>query len=226
MPGLLPPLDFDSGKSEYTFTFDLEEMPVAALIFRMRDRQCCAANRRLENLLGTARADVVGQAFDKLLGKAGGQEKISGFGEVRLGKADGRTVSMMMLALPMVQAGAEVLLCLFTEPAAQGWRSADLACAIEAVIREDMQWFSGAVMERLACRRSSAAGTGLAQLTPRERQILRLVCEGNDDADIAAELAISRNTLRNHLSNIYGKAGVKRRSQVVVWGRERGITAI
>jgi DNA-binding CsgD family transcriptional regulator len=37
-------------------------------------------------------------------------------------------------------------------------------------------------------------------------------------------LRLSRNTIRNHVSSLYRKIGVNRRSAAVIWARERGIT--
>ncbi|MDN5874441.1 MAG: LuxR C-terminal-related transcriptional regulator [Sinobacteraceae bacterium] len=62
-------------------------------------------------------------------------------------------------------------------------------------------------------------------LTTRERQVLERICKGQTDAEIAAALQISRNTVRNHVANLYDKIGVNRRSAAVVWGRERGLAA-
>jgi DNA-binding NarL/FixJ family response regulator len=102
----------------------------------------------------------------------------------------------------------------------------DLVAAIEAVMK-DTTWFSRTVMERLAQirqpRREGEAQAGLDELTPREREVLGLICKGLSDADIAAALKLSRHTVRNHVATLYGKIGVNRRSAAVVWGRERGV---
>ncbi|MGH8145672.1 MAG: response regulator transcription factor [Rhodanobacteraceae bacterium] len=206
-------------------TFNLDEFPVAALLCQVRDTRCIAVNRRFEQLVGNARAEMTGCAIDDLVIASRDNGGLPADRGVLLRRHDGTTVAMTRVSLPVIHGGAHASLHLFLERRLQGWRNVDLAFAIDAVIRDDMQWFSGAVMERLARLRSSTAGSGLEHLTTRERQVLKRVCEGRDDAHIAAELGISRNTLRNHLSNIYGKADVRRRSEVVVWGRERGITA-
>ena len=49
-------------------------------------------------------------------------------------------------------------------------------------------------------------------LTPREIQVLRLVAAGLSDAQVAAQLVISRRTVSTHLTAIYGKLGVTSRS--------------
>jgi DNA-binding NarL/FixJ family response regulator len=53
-------------------------------------------------------------------------------------------------------------------------------------------------------------------LSPREREILRLVTEGKDNATIAQELFISPYTVKNHISNILLKLHVANRIQAAV----------
>ena len=71
-----------------------------------------------------------------------------------------------------------------------------------------------------------AAGEDAAfsTLSPREREVLGLLTGGLGNADIAARLAISDKTVRNHLSNIFDKLGVWTRAQAIVFARERGFT--
>ena len=61
-------------------------------------------------------------------------------------------------------------------------------------------------------------------LTSREREVLGLICEGLSDTRIAERLGLKRNTVRNHVSTIYGKIDVHSRSGAVVWARQRGFT--
>jgi len=102
----------------------------------------------------------------------------------------------------------------------------DLVAAIETVMK-DTSWFSRTVMEKLAQIRHPDGINGakgeLGALTPREREVLGLICKGHGDAEIAALLKLSRNTVRNHVATLYAKIGVNRRSAAVVWGRERGL---
>jgi predicted ATPase/DNA-binding CsgD family transcriptional regulator len=60
-------------------------------------------------------------------------------------------------------------------------------------------------------------------LTPREIDILRLVGDGFSNIQISKQLFLAEGTVRNHLSNIYGKMNVESRIQAVLVGRERGI---
>jgi DNA-binding NarL/FixJ family response regulator len=52
-------------------------------------------------------------------------------------------------------------------------------------------------------------------LTPRERTILRLVAEGHTNPEIADILGVAHGTVRNHVSNIYGKLNVDNREAAV-----------
>lgn len=60
-------------------------------------------------------------------------------------------------------------------------------------------------------------------LTPREVEILTLVKEGYTDKQIAEELGIAPETVKNHLSVIYIRLGVKNRTEAVVTALRMGI---
>jgi DNA-binding CsgD family transcriptional regulator len=62
----------------------------------------------------------------------------------------------------------------------------------------------------------------VASLTPREREILDLVAEGNSNAEIAASLWLSTGTVRIHLQHIYEKLGVANRTAAVARVRQIG----
>lgn len=61
-----------------------------------------------------------------------------------------------------------------------------------------------------------------AALSPREREVLRLISEGLANAEIAERLGISDKTVRNHVSNLFDKLGVWSRAQAIVFARDRG----
>ena len=101
---------------------------------------------------------------------------------------------------------------------------ADLAAAIDTVMR-DTSWFSRTVLEKLARVRSpggAASADGVADLTPRGREVLGLVCRGLDDAAIAGRLGLSPTTVRNHVNDLYRRTDKHGRAALVVWARERG----
>jgi DNA-binding CsgD family transcriptional regulator/tetratricopeptide (TPR) repeat protein len=61
----------------------------------------------------------------------------------------------------------------------------------------------------------------LTVLSARELDVLRLVADGLSDAEIAAQLVISRRTVNTHLSSIYSKLAVKSRTAAVRVAREQ-----
>jgi DNA-binding NarL/FixJ family response regulator len=60
-------------------------------------------------------------------------------------------------------------------------------------------------------------------LTPREIELVRLVASGLDNAEIAAKLHISENTVKVHLHRIYGKLAVKSRLALTLYAQEMGL---
>jgi LuxR family maltose regulon positive regulatory protein len=57
-------------------------------------------------------------------------------------------------------------------------------------------------------------------LTPRELEIMRLICKGYSNPEIASELVVTINTIKKHTSNIYGKLGVRSRTQAIARAHE------
>lgn len=58
------------------------------------------------------------------------------------------------------------------------------------------------------------------RLTPREREIVRCLCKGMRNKEIAAELSITAGTVKVHLMHIFEKTGVKDRFELAVHGRK------
>jgi ATP/maltotriose-dependent transcriptional regulator MalT len=52
-------------------------------------------------------------------------------------------------------------------------------------------------------------------LTPREREVLRLMVQGVSNREIARRLVLSVNTVKKHVLNIYGKLNVQNRAQAI-----------
>jgi pimeloyl-ACP methyl ester carboxylesterase/DNA-binding CsgD family transcriptional regulator len=70
--------------------------------------------------------------------------------------------------------------------------------------------------------RSASASTAFAALTPRERDLLELIAQGRDNAQIAARLGLSEKTVRNHITSIFAKLEVESRAQAIVLARNGG----
>jgi DNA-binding NarL/FixJ family response regulator len=73
------------------------------------------------------------------------------------------------------------------------------------------------LLERLREGGSLTSGeTEATELTERELQVLRLMAEGMDNREIAEELVISVQTVKNHVSNVLAKLEVQNRIQAAV----------
>ena len=57
--------------------------------------------------------------------------------------------------------------------------------------------------------------TDLATLSPREKEMVDWVCQGKTNSEIAALSSLSKNTVKHHLTNAFGKLGAKTRAQLM-----------
>ncbi|WP_373379991.1 alpha/beta fold hydrolase [Cupriavidus nantongensis] len=69
---------------------------------------------------------------------------------------------------------------------------------------------------------SSPAFTAFPTLTRRERDIVELIAQGRDNAQIAAHLDLCEKTVRNHITSIFAKLEVENRGQAIVLARKAG----
>jgi DNA-binding NarL/FixJ family response regulator len=75
----------------------------------------------------------------------------------------------------------------------------------------------------LAAKGAGPAGQGdAAELTAREREVLRLLAGGYSNREIAGALFVAEGTVKNHVSNILTKMGVRDRTRAVLKAVERG----
>ena len=113
-------------------------------------------------------------------------------------------------------------------------RPAELVAAVRTVAGGE-QLLAPAVTRRLVGRfaeriREVAPGRGgapaeLAGLTPREVEVLGLIARGLSNAEIAAELVISHETVKTYVSRILAKLGLRDRVQAVVLAYRTGLVA-
>jgi DNA-binding NarL/FixJ family response regulator len=80
-----------------------------------------------------------------------------------------------------------------------------------------------AEFSRQAGRSEPPTGQG-SELTPREREVLGLVAHGKSNKEIAAEMAVAENTVKNHLKSILDKLHLDNRVQVATYALREGLT--
>jgi DNA-binding NarL/FixJ family response regulator len=87
--------------------------------------------------------------------------------------------------------------------------------------------FSPAIATRLidffAAPKPTAVPDAFPDLTEREREILDLIAQGKSNADIAGQLVLSPNTVRNYVSNIFSKLQVADRAHAILLARDAGL---
>ena len=82
---------------------------------------------------------------------------------------------------------------------------------------------TGAMVQKLVALATSSGPDELAELTDREREVLVLVARGKTNREIANDLVISEATARNHISHIFEKLGLSRRSEAAALAVRLGL---
>ena len=78
-------------------------------------------------------------------------------------------------------------------------------------------WYSQAVVKHIIDIKRSESSQTDALLAAREQQILDLVVNGLNNVQIAIELDLAEQTVKNYLSNIYRALNVSSRSEAILW---------
>ncbi len=99
--------------------------------------------------------------------------------------------------------------------------ASEVVAAIRDVARGKMLITPRTIATLLAKRRAMEAQ--LERLTPREKDVLRLMAEGYPSRAIAAELGISYTTVRTHIRSLGSKLAVHSKLEAIVKARELGI---
>ena len=61
------------------------------------------------------------------------------------------------------------------------------------------------------------------RLTPRELEVLQLICDGLSNKEIALKLELSANTVAVHRANIMNTLGVHKTAELVVYALQNGL---
>ncbi len=99
--------------------------------------------------------------------------------------------------------------------------AAEVVAAIRDVARGKVLITPRTIATLLAKRRAIEAQ--LERLTPREKEVLRLMAEGQPSRAIASQLGISYTTVRTHIRSLGGKLAVHSKLEAIVKARELGL---
>lgn len=99
-----------------------------------------------------------------------------------------------------------------------------------ARILQGTKVFSSPVLARLASGIesklvSSAAHTRLASLTPRELEVLRSIARGQDNAQMARSMSISKRTVERHVARLMDAIAIRDRAAIMKYAIDQGLAA-
>ncbi|WP_254602655.1 PAS domain S-box protein [Sphingomonas bacterium] len=221
--------------SEHRSTTMFRLAPVAMAVTSAGEHRIVEVNEAFSRMVGRSAHELIGRTVDdfQLWNDAAQrrttEEEIDRSGgvrtcDVRVLPRDGEPVDCLVSAEAIDVRGERCVLWLYQDVTERRHSELELVDAIDAVMK-DASWFSRSIMDKLATLREGGAAPSpmSVELSPREREVLELICDGLDDKGIAGRLGLTPNTVRNHVSRLYGRIGVNRRSAAVIWARERGI---
>jgi DNA-binding NarL/FixJ family response regulator len=103
-----------------------------------------------------------------------------------------------------------------------------LIAAVHAVATGG-SWLDHRVLPRVLARAreaspaSPSAARRLDQLTPRELDVLRRICRGATNPEIAGELRVGERTVKSHVSAIFAKLGARDRAAAIIAAYDAGL---
>lgn len=101
----------------------------------------------------------------------------------------------------------------------------DLVSSVRRAAAGEMLWPADRLAKLLAKAPRDAPSDGLDQsLTPRERDVLRLMCQGHDNKTIARELGLTLATIRGYVQDVLRKLGAHSKLEAVVIATRSGLT--
>lgn len=225
-------------KTEERFSKSFRLSPVAGAITRLDGNAFIEVNRAFVALSGHSDVEVTGRSASdlKLWSDPSARRAIEQALREGRGEQDAAMVMRTkegaevdcLVSVETVDINDEACALWVIQDVTERKKTEDeLIAAIESVMA-DTSWFSRTVVEKLANLRQTSRrpgpGIGVGDLTDREREILGLISEGCDNAQMSDRLGLATNTVKNHVASLFRKIGVNRRASAVVWARERGIT--
>ena len=150
--------------------------------------------------------------------------RLSGLEALRRLRADGLTTPMIfltmhgdaLLAAEALRAGASG----FVVKHAAG---KELIAAIHAVLR-GKTYLTAQLAQEVAAALADPAPTGRGRLTPRQREVVRLIAEGRTMKEVAASLGLSPRTVETHKYQIMEALSLQTTAELIRYAIEHGLT--
>jgi two-component system, NarL family, response regulator NreC len=107
----------------------------------------------------------------------------------------------------------------------KGADTSDLVKAVRFVHRGEVFLYPTMAQKLLRefFNRSQPSSSYESKLSPREKEILRLVADGYSNKEIAEKLVVSSSTVHSHLSNLMGKLELSSRRELIQYARKQGL---
>lgn len=224
-------------ESEERFSKAFRLAPTPMSISSLEDYRILNANDAFEQVTGYGKAEVIGRTtaglemwveqkqrdqVEAALSEGRGYRNL----EVQLRAGSGEILDTLASAEVVTINEVPCILNVFQDITERRRSEADLVRSIEEVMK-DASWFSRLVVEKLANLRArdrpEDEGAAVADLTKRERQVLDYMSSGWKNDQIARQLGVATNTVRNYVASIYAKIGVHSRADAILWAKARGI---
>jgi two-component system response regulator NreC len=108
----------------------------------------------------------------------------------------------------------------------KGAETNELIGAIRAVARGEVFLYptmARQLLQDYLNRLKEPESSGQPALTPREKEILRLMAEGYSNKEIAEKLVVSPSTIHSHRTNLMRKLNLSSRYELIQYARQRGL---
>ena len=146
-------------------------------------------------------------------------------------------ISGLQATRKILQHAPETLILMLSMHAEETWvRQAMDAGARGYVLKNAMDLELGSAIRRMLkgetvldgqlAREQNLKGERNAGLTPREVEILQLICDGKSNKEIAVQLDLSANTVAVHRANIMDALGIHKTAELVVYAIRNGLVNI
>ncbi len=221
-------------EARYRATFEVN--PTGMSVLRLEDLQFVEVNESFLKLTGYRRDEVIGHTAQELRLYALNKKRDEAIRNLRQGKTDRVIEEELELrtkageARTVLSEGRLIrfhhelhLIDTYIDITDRKRAENELSQAIQAAM-SDPSWFVRVVQDKLfEIRSGTQQQPGLELLSNRERQVLEHLASGKNNDAIARDLGLSTQTVRNYISTVYDKIGVRSRAEAVVWARERGL---